>query len=172
MVALVLNDLRHKAREAACVLVPRAVQVGHADAAVARARARAFEREAGFLGLILVVLLDNAGVEHYERARALGYGDDAFALADHVRGEPYALMGMGGERVGKVAPDADVFWRGRRARHAQHDGRVDDVANHGFPLWIDRGRLRVSVAHCAAGRECRVRAGGYSNTERAQTMPY
>lgn len=134
MVALVLDDLRHKAREAARVLVPGVVEIGHANAAVARAGARAFKREAGLLGLVLVVLLDNAGVEHYERVGALGYGDDAFALADHVRGESHALMGMGGKRVGKVAPDADVFRCGRRAGHAQHDGRVDDVANHGFPL--------------------------------------
>lgn len=147
MVAFVLDDLRHKAREAARVLLPSAVEIGDADTAVARAGARAFKREAGFLGLILVVLLDNAGVEHYERVGAFSYSDDAFALADHVRGESHALMGMGGKRVGKVASDADVFWCGRRARHAQHDGRGDDVANHGFPLWIDRGRLGVSVAH-------------------------
>lgn len=154
------------------MLVPGIVQVGHADAAVARARARALEREASLLGLILVVALDNAGVEHYERARALGYGDDAFALTDHVRGEPHALMGMGCERVGKVAPDADVFRRGRRAGHAQHDGRVDDIANHGFPLWIDREPLRVSVAHCIAAREAGVWTGGCGDTERAQIMPY
>ena len=114
--------------------MPGVVEIGHANAAVARARARAFKREAGLLGLVLVVLLDNAGVEHYERVGALGYGDDAFALADHVRGESHALVGMGGERIGKVAPNADVFRCGRRARHAQDDGRVDDVANHGFPL--------------------------------------
>lgn len=162
MVALVLDDLRHKAREAARVLVPGTVEIGHANAAVARARARAFKREAGLLGLVLVVVLDNAGVEHYERARALGYGDDAFALADHICGEPHALVGMGCERVGKVAPDADVFRYGRRAGHTQHDGRVDDVANHGFPLWIDRGSLRVSVAHCPAAREVGVWTGGYN----------
>ena len=171
MVALVLDDLRHKAREVARVLVPGVVEIGDADAAVARAGARAFKREAGLLGLVLVVLLDNAGVEHYERVGALSYSDDAFALADHVRGESHALMGMGGKRVGEVAPDADVFRRGRRARHAQHDGRVDDVANHGFPLWIDRGWLRVSVAHCAAGREVHVRTGGYNEAESPRLCP-
>lgn len=139
VVALVLDDLCHKVREAACMLVPGIVSVGYADAAVARAGACAFKREAGFLGLILVVLLDNAGVEHYKCARALGYGDHAFALADHVCGKPHAFMGMGGKRACQVAPDGDIFWRGRHAGHAQHDGRGDDVANHGFPLWIDCG---------------------------------
>ena len=171
VVALVLDDLRHKAREAARALVPSVVEIGDADAAVARAGARAFKRETGLLGLVLVVLLDNAGVEHYERVGALSYSDDAFALADHVRGESHALMGVGGKRVGEVALDADVFRRGRRARHAQHDGRVDDVANHGFPLWIDRGWLRVSVALCAAGREVHVRTGGYNEAESPRLCP-
>lgn len=115
--------------------------------AIARAGACAFEREAGLLGLIFVVPLDNAGVEHYECTGAIGYGDHAFALADHVCGKPHAFMGMGGKRVCQVAPDGDIFWCGRHAGHAQHDGRGDDVANHDFPLWIDRGWLGVSVAH-------------------------
>lgn len=133
MVAFVLDDLRGKPAKHLRARVPRGVEPGYLDAAIACTRARAVEREAGLLRIVRVRAFENLGVEHYERVGALSYGDDAFAFADHVRGESHALMRMGGKCVGKVAPDADVFRCGRRAGYAQHDGRVDDVANHGFP---------------------------------------
>lgn len=147
MVAFVLDDLRGKPAKHLRARVPRGVEPGYLDAAIACTRARAVEREAGLLRIVRVRAFENLGVEHYERTPVVVDGNDPFANAYHVGGEPYALMRMGGKRVCQVAPDADIFWCGRHAGHAQHDGRVDDVANHGFPLWIDRGRLRVSVAH-------------------------
>lgn len=131
MVALVLDDLRGKPAKHLRARVPRGVEPGYLDAAIACTRARAVEREAGLLRIVRVRAFENLGVEHYERTPVVVDSNDPFANAYHVGGEPYAFISMRGERVGEVLSEWDVVGRGGRARHAQHDGRVDDVANHG-----------------------------------------
>ena len=131
MVAFVLDDLRGKPAKHLRARVPRGVEPGYLDAAIACTRACAVEREAGLLCIVRVRAFENLGVEHYERTPVVVDGNDPFANAYHVGGEPYALMRMGGKRVGKVASDADVFWGGRRAGHAQHNRGMNDIANHG-----------------------------------------
>lgn len=134
MVAFVLDDLRGKPAKHLRARVPRGVEPGYLDATIACTRARAVEREAGLLRIVRVRAFENLGVEHYERTPVVVDGNDPFANAYHVGGEPHAFISMRGERVGEVLSEWDVVGRGGRARHAQHDGRVDDVANHGFPL--------------------------------------
>lgn len=134
MVAFVLDDLRGKPAKHLRARVPRGVEPGYLDAAIACTRARAVEREAGLLRIVRVRAFENLGVEHYERTPVVVDGNDPFANAYHVGGEPHAFISMRGERVGEVLSEWDVVGRGGRARHTQHDGRVDDVANHGFPL--------------------------------------
>lgn len=131
MVAFVLDDLRGKPAKHLRARVPRGVEPGYLDAAIACTRARAVEREAGLLRIVRVRAFENLGVEHYERTPVVVDGNDPFANAYHVGGEPHALMRMGGKRVGKVLSEWDVVGRGGRARHAQHNRGMNDIANHG-----------------------------------------
>ena len=99
VVDFVLDDLGGVAREVFDAVDEVLVQILHLNATIAGTGTLADQREASFAGLIGIDLLKNLRVVHQERPVAVLYADDAFAHADHVGGEPHALVLMLVERI-------------------------------------------------------------------------
>lgn len=146
VVDLVLDDLRGEAMEGAGAGPEALVEIADLNRAVAHGVAFARQREAGFARLVRAAALEDRWVVHEQRGAPVVDGDDAPPLPDHVGGEAYALVRMGGECVQQVLAACGVVWRGVFGRQAQHERGCDDRSNHGFLLVLGGG-----LAFWAAG---------------------
>lgn len=131
MIHFMLNGLSDEAGELAALLAERFVAIAHVDAFIALCRARAGKREAAFLRLVRAGgMLRDFGIDEHADAVAVEHGKDADALANHVRCEADAVVGVCEERVRKVAGNGKIVLRRGAGGTGEEDGIVKDGLLH------------------------------------------
>ncbi len=95
-------------------LAEPAVLIRHFDTLVTQRVALAIERQASFRSVVGAVLRGDARIEHHDDAAAellVHERDDAFALADHVRGHTDAAIAVRVECVLQILCYGEVGFR-------------------------------------------------------------
>ena len=76
----------------------------------------------------------NFGVQHQLRQAAVIKGNDAFGHADHVGGQPHALIGVGVQGVQKILRGLQVGFGGGGTFLPQKDHIANNGLYHGVIL--------------------------------------
>ena len=135
VVHFVLDGFGGDAGEFAALFFPVEVAVFDVNGAVALDGTCAVEGETPFFRFVaLRRVFDDFGVLHDDDFVPFGDGEDAFAFADHVRGEPGTVVLMCAQCVRKVNYDLTVIRNSFCRRTLQEDNVADNFFYHVYPL--------------------------------------
>ena len=98
-----LDNLCGEVAEDLLLLLELEVAVLHFNPLIAHGLPLAVERQAALAGLVrLLRLADDRRIQHRQIGVSHADGDDALALADHVRCQPHTAVGIRLERIDEI----------------------------------------------------------------------
>lgn len=131
MIHFVLDDFRGESRETRALLPAFERRPLHLHPPGAEGPARAREGEAPFLRFVhFVRTAEEDGIHHDEERAPVEDGDDASALADHVRRHAGAAVPVRAEGIRQVTGGLSVRFLRRRGRAREEEGIGDNGSDH------------------------------------------